>query len=177
MRILDSKWRNVPQRVFTLAILTREGICKEVLLGMKKRGFGRGKWNGFGGKVEVSDVSIVAAAAREVYEETMIQVNEEDLLPHGTLYFTFEGSEGVMQMHVFATSKMRGEGVETEEMRPEWFEEKSIPYDEMWSDDRFWLPRVLCGECVDGHFHFACDEKTILYQNLRFFDRSENCSQ
>ena len=34
---------------YTLAFLLREhqGV-KEVLLGMKKRGFGQGKWNGFG---------------------------------------------------------------------------------------------------------------------------------
>lgn len=63
---------------------------------MKKRGFGRGKWNGFGGKVEPSDASVLAATAREVYEESMIPVDEEDLLPHGTLYFTFEGVPSVM---------------------------------------------------------------------------------
>ncbi|CAN0505072.1 unnamed protein product, partial [Ectocarpus sp. 12 AP-2014] len=34
---------------------------KEILLGMKKRGFGEGKWNGFGGKVE-SGESVEEAA-------------------------------------------------------------------------------------------------------------------
>ncbi|KAJ1429629.1 hypothetical protein B484DRAFT_396306, partial [Ochromonadaceae sp. CCMP2298] len=29
----------------------RQGV-REVLLGMKKRGFGAGKWNGFGGKMD-----------------------------------------------------------------------------------------------------------------------------
>ncbi|CCI42143.1 unnamed protein product [Albugo candida] len=144
---------------------------------MKKRGLGRGKWNGFGGKVEPSDASVLAATAREVYEESMIHVDEEDLLPHGTLYFTFEGVPSVMQVHVYVTSKMRGEGVETEEMRPTWFEEKNLPYDEMWPDDRIWLPHVLCGKSVYGHFHFASDEKTILFQKLSIYDRSENCSQ
>lgn len=29
-----------------------ETRTREILLGMKKRGFGMGKWNGFGGKIE-----------------------------------------------------------------------------------------------------------------------------
>lgn len=36
---------------------------KQVLLGYKKRGFGNGRWNGFGGKVE-SNESIETAAVR-----------------------------------------------------------------------------------------------------------------
>ena len=36
------------RKILTLVFL-REGT--RVLLGMKKRGFGVGKWNGFGGKV------------------------------------------------------------------------------------------------------------------------------
>ena len=41
-----------------------DGAAARVLLGLKKRGFGAGKWNGFGGKVEAADGSIAAAAAR-----------------------------------------------------------------------------------------------------------------
>ena len=37
------------RKVSTLVLLVRDG---RALLGMKKRGFGAGKWNGFGGKVE-----------------------------------------------------------------------------------------------------------------------------
>ena len=39
-----------------------------VLLGMKKRGFGMGRWNGFGGKVEAGE-TIEDATRREVGEE------------------------------------------------------------------------------------------------------------
>ena len=63
------------RKVLTLVFLRREG---EVLLGMKKRGFGEGKWNGFGGKVEAGE-TIVEAAAREVREECGYVVKTEDL--------------------------------------------------------------------------------------------------
>lgn len=42
--------------------LVRSG-AGEILLGLKKRGFGEGKWNGFGGKVEPGE-TIPQAAAR-----------------------------------------------------------------------------------------------------------------
>ena len=40
------------KKVLTLVFLRNE---TKVLLGMKKRGFGVDKWNGFGGKVEVGE--------------------------------------------------------------------------------------------------------------------------
>lgn len=81
-------------KLLTLVFL-REG--SKVLLGMKKRGFGVGKWNGFGGKVREQKTesqlgilhtsllqveageTIVEAAAREVREECGYIVRTEDL--------------------------------------------------------------------------------------------------
>jgi len=59
-------------KVLTLAFVRRQG---EILLGYKKRGFGAGKWNGFGGKVETGE-TIEAAAKRwimnmEYYSESV----------------------------------------------------------------------------------------------------------
>lgn len=42
-----------------------------VMMGMKKRGFGVGKWNGFGGKVEAGE-SNEQAAIRELEEESSV---------------------------------------------------------------------------------------------------------
>jgi 8-oxo-dGTP pyrophosphatase MutT (NUDIX family) len=42
-----------------------------VMMGMKKRGFGTGKWNGFGGKVEAGE-SNEGAAIRELEEESSV---------------------------------------------------------------------------------------------------------
>ncbi len=53
------------KKLLTLCIVHQH---PRVLLGMKKRGFGIGHWNGFGGKVEEGE-SIEEAAKREVKEE------------------------------------------------------------------------------------------------------------
>ena len=52
-------------KFYTLMFLINEG---KILLGMKKRGFGAGKYNGFGGKVEAGE-TIAQAAVRETIEE------------------------------------------------------------------------------------------------------------
>jgi 8-oxo-dGTP pyrophosphatase MutT (NUDIX family) len=93
----------LPRKLLTLAFLVRQRAPLaavsspfEVLLGEKKRGVGIGKWNGFGGKVEPSDASIVAAAAREIQEEANVSVLASDLEPRGVLTFTFEGGKEMM---------------------------------------------------------------------------------
>ena len=49
----------VANKVLTLAFVRDES---QILLGLKKRGFGMGRWNGFGGKVELWET--IAAGAR-----------------------------------------------------------------------------------------------------------------
>ena len=61
------KWkRKEPEKQVTLClVINREK--KKILFGMKKRGFGVGKYNGFGGKV-LSGETIEEAALRELQE-------------------------------------------------------------------------------------------------------------
>uniref|UniRef100_K3WW38 Nudix hydrolase domain-containing protein n=1 Tax=Globisporangium ultimum (strain ATCC 200006 / CBS 805.95 / DAOM BR144) TaxID=431595 RepID=K3WW38_GLOUD len=184
----------LPRKLLTLAFIVRERVAvdgaaavlstagdsvaaaassvneakevSEVLLGEKKRGFGKGKWNGFGGKVDASDASIVAAAAREIQEEANVTVHERDLEHRGVLLFTFEGGKEVLEVHVYLTTKFTGEPSESDEMKPQWYDVASIPFSRMWADDHIWLPHVLAGKCVNGHFHFSSDEDTMLTHDL-----------
>jgi len=52
-----------------------------------------------------------------------------------------------------------GTPVESEEMKPEWFDIDKIPYHEMWEDDKIWLPRVLNGEYIEYEFIYGLDGK------------------
>ena len=60
----------------------------EVLLAMKKRGFGAGKWNGIGGKVQEGE-DIAAAALREIKEEIGVTVPPDALQSAGVLEFNY----------------------------------------------------------------------------------------
>lgn len=135
----------------TLCFLTRPG---EVLLAMKKRGFGTGKWNGIGGKVMRGE-TVPAAAIREMNEEVGIMAQQELLEPRGTIDFYFPHKpEWNQRLHIFFVKTWEGEPAESEEMRPLWYAHDAIPYDSMWVDDIHWLPQVLSGKSIKATFRF-----------------------
>ena len=134
----------IPRKILTL-ILVVEKNGKEpvsrVLLGMKKRGFGAGKWNGFGGKVEPGE-TVYQGAVRELQEEAFI--TPIGMTQKGLLAFDFpDGSCGPLLVHVFVASEYEGQITESEEMMPQWFESSDIPFEKMWEDDHLWFPYIL----------------------------------
>ena len=132
-----------------------------ILLGFKKRGFGQGKYNGFGGKVE-ADESTEDAVIRELYEEAGIRVQKDSLVKAAELTFYFSAKEQWNQVvHVYLVRKWENAPMESEEMSPRWFAFSDIPYTQMWKDDSYWLPQILAGKKVQGTFTFAVDNETI----------------
>lgn len=129
---------------------------------MKKRAFGKGKWNGVGGKVQRGE-TIEKAAIRETMEE--IGVIPFSLKQVATLNFYYadkhEGKAFDQRVHVFLVSKWSGEPVETKEMYPRWFKKDKLPFHAMWNDDSYWLPNVLSGKRLKGEFIFDKKEKVI----------------
>lgn len=89
-----------------------------ILLGYKKRGPGKGKWNGFGGKVKAGE-TIEDACCREVKEEIGVDVKE--LTKVGLLEFMFQNDPVKYECHVFRASDYEGEPTESDEMKPKWF--------------------------------------------------------
>jgi ADP-ribose pyrophosphatase YjhB (NUDIX family) len=122
-----------------------------ILLAMKKRGFGAGRWNGVGGKVNPGE-SIQEAMIRETEEEIFVSPLEFE--EAGKLHFKNQGGLPDMAVHVFTCTAWDGEPVESEEMAPHWFKVHEIPYDKMWQDDPYWLPQVLDGKFIRGNFVF-----------------------
>ncbi|MBI5220436.1 MAG: 8-oxo-dGTP diphosphatase [Candidatus Liptonbacteria bacterium] len=130
---------------------------ERVLLAMKKRGLGTGKWNGSGGKVKPGE-TIEAAAVRELREEVGVKVPAEELQKVGFLMFRNSyTAELNWDVHVFFIRTWQGEPSESEEMRPQWFYRREIPFDQMWVDDQHWLPPVLAGKQIEAEFHFNPD--------------------
>ncbi len=139
----------------------------KILLAMKKRGFGMGKWNGIGGKVEEGE-TIESAAAREVREEIGVMANPAKMEKVGNVEFYFKDKpEWDQQMHVFLVKDWEGEPKESEEMAPKWYSQNEIPFDSMWPDDKHWLPVVLAGKKFEGKFYFINEGTNIDDFNIR----------
>ena len=144
------------RKILTLTLVLKEG---RILLGLKKRGFGMGRWNGFGGKVE-ADETIEEAAKRETQEECGITITEMEKV--GIHEFEFDSKRGeILEVHVFRVAAWMGEPVETEEMRPQWFTTDAIPYDAMWPDDIHWLPVFLVGKKFRTRFLFGDGDRVL----------------
>jgi 8-oxo-dGTP pyrophosphatase MutT (NUDIX family) len=145
----------------TLCFLIREG---EICLAMKKRGFGEGKWNGVGGKVEEGE-SIENTALRELEEEVGVKSEARHLRKVGDISFFFlDNPEWDQKTHVYVVREWEGDPKESEEMAPKWYRHHKIPYDTMWIDDIYWLPKVLEGRKIKEE---ACYPNFLL-RNCKF---------
>ncbi len=135
------------KKVLTLAFPVREN---EILLGLKKRGFGAGLYNGFGGKLE-GDETIEEGMKRELWEEVGIEAVAYQKLGVLTFYYT----TSTLEVHIFKVREFEGVPTESDEMAPLWYRETEIPLQIMWPDDAYWLPLFLEDKPFVGAFWFS----------------------
>lgn len=136
-------------KLSTLVFLVRDGC---VYLANKKRKFGAGCLNGYGGKMQPEDKTIEDTAIRELREES--GVTALNLLKVGVIEF-FEEETLIFNCHIFFCSKWEGNLRETEEMgMPEPYLLDNLPYDRMWHGDRTWLPIIFSGQNIRGKSYY-----------------------
>ena len=143
----------------TLCFIIQNG---EALLIEKKRGVGEGLYNGPGGKLENNETP-KQCAIRETKEEITVTPKEPEKV--GELEFMF-GEKPFMYVHIYKTDNFSGEPEETEEAKPEWFPTNNLPYEQMWPDDKYWIPKMLNEEKFTARFQFDQDGDQI--QDYRF---------
>ena len=151
-------------RQATLGFLVKDN---KVLLAMKKRGFGMGKWNGVGGKPE-GEETIEETSKREIMEEISVVVKSQELMAKIKFYFK-NNEDWNQEVVVYKINDWENEPQESEEMAPKWYDIDKIPYDKTWVDDKFWLPKVLNGEKLEAKFVFG-DNEEILEMEIKKVD-------
>ena len=144
-------WENwQPRERANLCFIVKDG---RILLIHKKRGLGAGKINGPGGKLEPGETAL-ESAIRETREE--VGVTPLEIEECGVLHFQFTDGYSLL-CTVFLARDFDGELMETDEAIPIWFPTDAIPFDEMWEDDRHWLPQVIAGQSFKAWFLFDAD--------------------
>ncbi len=143
-----SRWK--PDQTATLIFVVRDG---KILLIRKKRGLGAGKINGPGGRIDPGETP-EQCAVREAQEE--LHITPLNVSFSGELYFQF--ADGFkLQGYVYRATDYSGTPTETDEALPIWTPLDQIPYQEMWADDRYWLPFMLADHTFTGRFLFQDD--------------------
>ncbi len=142
----------------TLCYPIRDG---NVLLAMKKRGFGKGKWNGPGGKLQEGE-TIEETCCRETEEEIGVKI--VTLEDRGVIRFVFDRKpDWDNECRIYVATEIEGEPIESEEMKPAWYPIDEIPLRDMWEDDSVWLKGVLRGGNVNATFFFDSEGKMTGY--------------
>jgi len=166
---MDNNFEEISRKVLTICLL-REGSM--VLLGLKKRGFGEGRWNGFGGKVQEGE-TIEEAAKRELLEECGLSAGE--LEKFGQLDFEFHDKRGeILEVHLYRCESFEGNPQESDEMMPQWFHVSKIPFEQMWPDDSYWFPLYLEGKKFTGRFLFGENDSILEHKLVEIDEHDHN---
>ncbi len=124
-----------------------------IYLSEKKRGFGSGYLNGYGGKVTERE-NIEDAAIRELSEEVGLIVSPQKLEKVAIIDF-FNDEEHIFECHVFFVAEWGGELKESEEMAyPQLYKFTNLPYERMWKSDRVWLPLIFSGKKIRAKAYY-----------------------
>jgi 8-oxo-dGTP diphosphatase len=157
LQVANINWDQwVPEQVTTLLFVIANG---EILLMRKKRGLGAGKINGPGGRLEQGE-SAQDCAIRETQEE--LRIRPRNVQAVGELFFHAVDMPRI-HCYLFTASDYDGAPTETEEAVPRFYPIDEIPYDEMWEDNRYWLPLIISGQRVIGYSTFA-NERLVDYK-------------
>lgn len=110
-----------------------------------------GMYNGYGGKSEEVDHTIFDTAVRELYDESGVKASPSDLEHTAQVHFYIKKEneivEPFMEVSFFFLRRWQGTPKEGEEMGvPTFFEEDSIPYDEMMPADKVLFEKMFKGE-------------------------------
>lgn len=147
----DIDWETwQPTDPATLVFVVKD---ERMLLIRKKRGLGAGKINAPGGRLEPGEAPR-EGVIREAREE--LHITPRGLSYAGENQFQFVDGYSI-HVHVFKAEDYEGTPTETDEAAPIWSRVDAIPYDEMWEDDRLWIPHVLEGARFFGRYLFDDD--------------------
>lgn len=144
----------------------------QVLLAEKQKKVGAGFLNGFGGKMELGDATLLATNARETQEEVGLTVTAAHKVAEITFHNPMKDETlNRIRVHFFIATEWLGEPVGTKEMRkPDWYDIASLDYERFLPADRLFMPHILTGSLIRGLIVYN-DDWSIASTELTEVDR------
>jgi len=150
----------MPEKIIaTVCMLLRKSeSVQEILLGYKTKKFCKFRWVLNGGQWE-TDESLKRCAQRELFEETGIRAEPEDLEKRAVIVFHNQregGTPVIIEVHVYVCMKWSGK---PEEKDPglichTWFPIEGLP-EKIPFADKEWIPMVAAGKHIAGEVWYA----------------------
>lgn len=137
---------------------------ENVLLGLKKTGFGKWNYLWIWGKVEAWE-TIEEAVLRETLEEIHVKPLWIERCAIVNFYFPYVDNPAKwnQQGFVYIANSREWDISESDEVAPKWFAKGSLPLGLMWDDAKYRLPRILSWEKLQANFVFDIDLKVEEY--------------
>ncbi|WP_181033504.1 8-oxo-dGTP diphosphatase [Arthrobacter sp. SX1312] len=134
---------------------------RQVLLGLKRTGFGTGRVVALGGKIDGRETAR-EAAVREVAEESGIDLVPADVHAAGEITWHFPAEPAWNMAASLFTAEAGDAAAEAcEEIEPRWYGVDAIPWQDMWQDAPHWIPALLAGRPVRARFVMATDNESV----------------
>lgn len=134
---------------------------RQVLLGLKRTGFGTGRVVALGGKIDGQETAR-EAAVREVAEESGIDLVPAEVRAAGSITWQFPAQPAWnMAASLFAADAGDATAVPCEEIEPRWYGVGAIPWQDMWQDAPHWIPTLLAGRPVQARIVMATDNEGV----------------
>ncbi len=150
---------------------------RKVLLSLGTKGVSLNRRNGYGGKVEPVDRSIIERAVTELAEEVELITAEKALTYLGFVTFVhptkivglgIPGAKAVT-VHMFVTRAWQGTPATTLTMKdPLWFPFDALPFTAMHPGTQLWLPPLLEGRLIAGTILYNDDATEVTDHQIHF---------
>jgi 8-oxo-dGTP diphosphatase len=101
-------------------------------------------WNGLGGYIEDGE-SLKDAVIREIFEETDIVINQEELVKMAEIKLNSD-----LLLHVFIVNNWScGNTIKDKTIKElKWFYKNNLPYKDMHENNNKWLPYIMDGKKI-----------------------------
>ncbi|MBZ0177893.1 MAG: 8-oxo-dGTP diphosphatase [Melioribacteraceae bacterium] len=149
-------------KLATLCYVQKDNHTLMLYRNKKENDYHEGKWNGLGGKFELSE-SPEDCAVREVKEEAGLNVLS--LKMKGFITFPlFDGNDD-WHVFLFVIDKFEGELIDSPEGELEWIPNEKLTEINLWEGDKFFIPWLFEEKFFSAKF---------IYENGKYISHEVN---